>query len=226
MLTINGTDGWRAAHPGAVIGLLELAEVENNGPSPALDQLKRQIEAQLRQQYDGFDRKAFLALPVMAAYERYYRRFDNTYHVLLQLESLVLKGKNLPEVSPLVDANFAAEMDTLVLTAGHDADRLVEPVVIDTARPGDQMTQMSGKLKAMRVGDMLMSDRGGVCCSILYGQDHLSPITAATQHVLYVAYAPTGVGTAAVMGHLQQIEANIRLFAPQARLEQRKLLCA
>src|SRR5262245_24144930 len=60
----------------------------------------------------------------MAAYVRYYKRFSKTYHVQLQLESIVLKRKSLPSVSPLVDANFTAEVETLVLTAGHDAQKL------------------------------------------------------------------------------------------------------
>ncbi len=67
----------------------------------------------------------------MAAYERYYKRFDKTYHVQLQVESIVLKGKNLPDVSPLVDANFIAEIETFVLTAGHDVMQLQGSVCMD-----------------------------------------------------------------------------------------------
>ena len=45
----------------------------------------------------------------------------------LQLESIVLKAKSLPDVSPAVDANFMAEVETLILTAGHDVEMLAEP---------------------------------------------------------------------------------------------------
>jgi DNA/RNA-binding domain of Phe-tRNA-synthetase-like protein len=120
MLKINATDEWKAAHPGAQIGLLEISGVDNAQPAPALDQEKLAIEERLRERYAGFSRDDFLELPVMQAYHRYYRKFGYTYHVLLQLESVVHKGKSLPHVSPLVDANFAAELDTLILTAGHD----------------------------------------------------------------------------------------------------------
>ena len=117
MINISGTIEWSAAHPGAVIGLLEITGVENTLASPQLTQRKRQTEASLRKDYAGFSRQDLLAMPVMAAYEKYYKRFDKTYHVLLQVESIVLRAKNLPEVSPLVDANFAAEVDTFVVTA-------------------------------------------------------------------------------------------------------------
>ena len=143
MLSITTTADWRSSHPGAIIGLLELTGVANDSSSPALDEQKRSAEAHLRERYHGFTRPDFLVLPVMAAYDRYYNRFDKTYHVLLQVESIVLKGKNLPTVSPLVDANFIAEVETLVLTAGHDVERLVGPIIVDVARPGEQMTQMS-----------------------------------------------------------------------------------
>src|SRR5260221_1598081 len=122
--SVSGTEGWRGAHPGAVIGLLELSGVENTRPSPALDVRKRETEAQLRERCKGFSRPDFRALPVMSAYEQYYKRFNKTYHVQLQVESIVLKGKSLPKVSPLVDANFVAEVETLVLTAGHDVAKL------------------------------------------------------------------------------------------------------
>lgn len=226
MLSITGTAEWRLAHPGAVIGLLELWGVENTLPSPALNQIKRETEAHLRKAYAGYTRKEFLALPVMAAYEQYYRRFDKTYHVLLQLESLVLKGKDLPDVSPLVDANFTAEVETLVLTAGHDVAKLVEPVVIDISRPGDELAPMHGAAKPIRPGDMLMRAAGGVSCTILYGQDNRSPITPETRQVLYVAYVPPGVPEEAVEAQLSQIEQNVRLFAPQALVEHRRLLRA
>ncbi len=198
--------------------------MHNDLPSPELNERKRQVEARLRRDCAAFTRPDFLALPVMAAYESYYKRFGKTYHVLLQVESIALKGKNLPDVSPLVDANFTAEVDTLALTAGHDAGRLAGPLQIDVAGPGDQITTMRGEIKPVPSGDMLMRDRGGVCCSILYGQDDRSPITPATRHVLYVVYAPGGVPAQAVWEQLRRIEAHVRLFSPQAALEQSRLL--
>lgn len=224
MVEITATEAWRMAHPGAMIGLLEISGVDNRHSSTVLDAYKRATEAQLRERYGGFTRPDFLALPLMAAYEQYYKRFNKTYHVQLQVESIVLKGKSLPAVSPLVDANFTAEVATFVLTAGHDVARLQEPVVIDVSREGDVLTQLTGATKPIRAGDMVMRDAGGVSCTILYGQDNRSPITPETTHVLYVAYAPVGIAAADVTQQLAQIETYIRLFAPQATVEQSRLL--
>jgi DNA/RNA-binding domain of Phe-tRNA-synthetase-like protein len=220
MLTITVTDAWKEAHPDGKIGLLEISGVDNTVPAPMLEQEKRANEERLREKYADFSRDDFLKLPVMGAYHRYYRKFGYTYHVLLQLESVVFKGKYLPKVSPLVDANFAAELDTLILTAGHDVAQLETPVLIDVAREEDKITQMSGVQKDVPVGDMLMRDAQGVACTILRGQDNRSPISKATTHVLYVSYAPEGITEAQVQMQLDRMEKYVRMFAPACVVEQ------
>jgi DNA/RNA-binding domain of Phe-tRNA-synthetase-like protein len=224
ILSISATNEWTTTHPGALIGLLELSGVENRQPSLPLNDRKRETEERLRNAYQRFTRQDFLLLPIIAAYERYYKQFKKTYHVQLQVESIVLKGKNLPNISPLVDSNFIAEVETFVLTAGHDAERLDGSIVLDVSREGDLLTQMNGTSKPMYPGDMVMRDGSGVSCSIIYGQDNRSPITSATTHVLYVAYAPPGVPAENVEAQLSKIEENIRLFGPRAVLEQHRLV--
>jgi DNA/RNA-binding domain of Phe-tRNA-synthetase-like protein len=226
MLSITETSQWRVHHPGAAIGLLELSGVDNTQAAPQLDGRKREIEAHLRRRYRDYTRQDFLALPVMAAYRQYYKRFDKTYHVQLQVESIVLKGKNLPNVSPMVDANFMAEMETFVLAAGHDVTRLQEPVLIDVSQVGDQIRQMSGENKTMAAGDMVMRDAEGVSCSIIYGQDNRSPISPATTRVLYVVYAPEGVPVDVVNAHLGKIEEHVRIVSPHAMVEQQRVITA
>ena len=224
MLEISATTEWRRSHPRAIIGLLEVSGIENAHPSPELNQRKRETELRLRGRFKGYSRTDFLSLPVIMAYHQYYKRFGKTYHVLLQLESIVLKGKTLPSVSPAVDANFLAEVDTLVLTAAHDVPNLDEPVSIDVARGADFITQMKGECKTIPVGDMIMRDAKGVCCSIIYGQDDRSPVSPGTTRVLYVAYAPAGIPADLVDAQLKAIEGNIRLFSQSAKVEQRRLL--
>jgi len=226
MVLISGTDEWKNAHSAAVIGLLEFSGVENGHGSLLLDNRKRKIEAELVERYREFSRQELMALPVMSAYKRYYKRFKKTYHVQLQVESIAQKGKKLPNVSPLVDANFMAEVETFVLTAGHDVIKLQGPIYIDVSREGDHITEMNGANKPIRVGDMVMRDADGVSCSILYGQDNRSQIVPETDQVLYVAYAPSGVFAGVVESQLQKIEENVRLFSPIAFVEQNRLLLA
>jgi DNA/RNA-binding domain of Phe-tRNA-synthetase-like protein len=220
MIPIEATQAWKAAYPEGAIGLLEVANVDNRAAAPELEARKRAIEQALREKYAGFNRAQFAALPVLRDYVRYYKRFDKTYHVLQQLESVALKGKALPSVSPLVDANFAAELETLVLTAAHDAARLESPVVIDVSGAADTMTQMSGTTKTLPAGDMVMRDADGVSCSILYGQDQRSPVSADTTRALYVAYGPPGVSENDLRRQLDAVLSHLRTFAPGCAVEQ------
>jgi DNA/RNA-binding domain of Phe-tRNA-synthetase-like protein len=226
MISISATNKWKITHPEAVTGLLELSGVDNTQKCVPLNERKREIEAQLREKYGAFTRQELVALPVMAAYKQYYSRFKKTYHVQLQVESIVQKGRKLPNVSPLVDANFVAEMETFILTAGHDVEKLKEPIIIDISKDGDFITQMNGEHKPIRTGDMIMRDADGVSCSIIYGQDNRSFISPETSHALYVAYIPEGIPEDVAMTQLEKTEEYIRLFSPNAILEQRRLLKA
>ena len=117
----------------------------------------------------------------------------------------MLHGKGLPTVSPLVDSNFLAEMETFVLTAGHDVEELYEPILIDVSREGEPITQMSGKSKAIYSEDMIMRDAKGISYSIIYVQDNRSPISSATTQVLYVSCAPPDVSAESANTQLQRI---------------------
>ena len=201
------------------MGVVLLGNVDNTKRETPLDQKKQEVEATLREKYSKFSRADLLELEVLKAYRNYYRHFNKTYHVQLQLESVVHKGKPLPNVSPLVDANFTAELNTLILTAGHDADLLRNFVRIDVTQVGDEFTQMNGALKSLKPGDMMMSDADGIVCTIIYGQNQRTPISPKTRRAFYVAYAPPGVPATAVSEQLDSVRDNVLLFAPEAETE-------
>ena len=226
MVQIEATDRWRETFPGGHVGVLLVGNVDNTASGAALDERKRAVESRLRHKYGDFSRADLLELPILQAYRDYYKQFDKTYHVQLQLESVVHKGKKLPAVSPLVDANFAAELETLVLTAGHDAGLLVDPVTIDGTRGGESFTQLTGRVSTLKPDDMMMSDGGGIVCTILYGQDRRTAISRSTRRALYVAYAPAGVPLGAVQQQLDAIRDNVRLFAPEVVTERMEIFAA
>jgi DNA/RNA-binding domain of Phe-tRNA-synthetase-like protein len=219
MVDIHFDPKWSATFPGAQIGLLLIGKVDNARRPTPLEDHKRRIEASLRAKYAAYDRPALLGTAVLGAYRDYYKTFNKTYHVLLQLESIVFKGKTLPRVNPLVDANFAAEMETLLLSAGHDADRLAWPVTIDASEGTETFVQMNGSRKTIKARDMIMKDQKEVVCTVIYGQDQRTPISPETRRALYVTYVPSGIDRSVVDRHLETIQTNIRLFAPAAAVE-------
>ena len=218
-MEIQVSQEWYTTFPGAHIGVLLMGNVDNSKGSALLDQEKNSLETRLHQKFAGFSRNEFSNINVISAYRNYYKKFKKSYHVQLQIESIVLKHMALPNVSPLVNANFMAEMDTLVLTAGHDADLLIHPVRIDVTKEDDAFVQMNGKPTQPKPGDMMMSDNLGIVCTIIYGQDQRTPISHATRRALYVAYAPFGVAKEKVEEQLDLIKKYVILVEPKAIVE-------
>lgn len=217
-MDISFSDAWKRTFVGAHIGILRVTNVDNTQTSPMLTAYKHALEGRLRERYGNMSRADLYTLPVLQAYRNYYQSFGNTYHVQLQLESIVHKNKSLPEVNPLVDVNFAAELDTLILTAGHDADTLEPPLTIDVTGAGETFTQLTGKTRTLKSGDMMMRDARGVVCTILYGQDQRTALSRGTRHALYVAYAPPGIPEAVVRKQLETLRELVTALAADTTL--------
>ena len=211
-------EAWKTTYPGAVVGILAMRDVANPKRHPALDERKKELENQLRSCFAGYDRAALKTLPTLRAYNAYYKRYKKTYHVQLQLESVVFKGKSLPHVAALVEAMFMAELKNLLLTAGHDLEALQKPIRIDVAEGSERYIGINGQEQKLKRGDMMIVDGQGIISSVLYGPDRRTRITRETRQVLFTVYAPPGIGEQAVDEHLRDIQANVLLVAPEARV--------
>ncbi len=220
------SDAWKVAFPDAHAGILVMHGVANPSHHPALDAQKQLLQDQLRARFAGQDRNAIASLPAIQAYTAYYKPFKKTYHVQLQLESVVFKDKPLPGVAALVEAMFMAEVKNLLLTAGHDLDTLRLPTTLDVAAGYERYILLRGQEQALKAGDMYMADQAGVTSSVLYGPDQRTQITADTRNVLFAVYAPPGIEAQAVHQHLQDIRQNVLLVSPEARVERLEVLGA
>ena len=213
------TSRWRSTYPEAHAGVLVMRAVSNPIHHPELESQKAALEQELRKQFAGMDRAAIASHPTLRAYAEYYRQFKKTYHIQLQLESIVLKGKSIPSVAALVEAMFMAEMKDMLLTAGHDLDVIQLPLSLDVAMGTEQYTLLRGEQQTLKAGDMMISDQVGVISSIVHGPDQRTQITPGTQNVIFTVYAPPGIHEQHVAQHLQGIKENVLLFAPQAQVE-------
>jgi len=183
-----------------------------------LERHKANLESELRERYAGLDRAGLLQNPTLKAYDEHYRRFKKTYHVQLQLESILFKGRSIPAVAALVEAMFMAEMDTLLLTAGHDLDTVRLPLTLDAATGKESYILLRGEPQTPKAGDMLIRDREGIVSNIVYGPDQRTQINAQTRNAVFTVYAPEGISPEAIETHLAEIQANVQLIAPAARV--------
>ena len=172
---------WKATYPNAHAGVLVMREVINPPHHAELEKRKSALEEELRSRFAGQDRAALLSHPILQAYDAYYRQFKKTYHVQLQLESILFKGKSIPSVAALVEAMFMAEVDTMLLTAGHDLDALHLPLTLDAAQGTESYTLLRGELQIPKANDMMIRDGEGIISSIIYGPDQRTQITVQTR---------------------------------------------
>ena len=219
-------DAWRKTYPGASVGILALDGVVNPPERPALTEHVHRLEEDLRRRWAGATRADLNQLPEFEAYRGYYRRFGKTYHVQLQFESVVLKGRPLRSTGSLVLAMFAAELRNRLLTAGHDLARIEGGLSIDVAQGGERYVGLGGRDLALQPGDMYIRDEAGIISSVLYGPDERTQITPHTRQALFCVYAPAGIPPEAVESHLADIAGNVRLIAPQASIVQQQVYAA
>ena len=97
------TSAWKSSFPNAHAGILVMRNASNPAHHAELEKIKSELEEGLRDQFAGQDRAEIASHPVLKVYGEYYKRFKKTYHVQLQLESIVLKGKSIPSVASLVE---------------------------------------------------------------------------------------------------------------------------
>lgn len=218
-LQVVVTDAWRATFPEARAGMLLLDGV-SNGPAPRALQVEvHRIEAELRERFERGDRASLEALPTIQAYQRHYRAFGQTYHVLRQLVSVAIRGEAVSSPSALVQAMFAAELHSQLLTAGHDADALQWPVTLDVSRAGDEFIGLGGKQHVLRPGDMLMRDAAGIISAVIYGPDDRTRLVDnQTRRALFATYAPAGISTHQVLDHLEELAGLVGVTAPEAQV--------
>lgn len=213
------SEEWKSAYPTARAGILVMRNVANPARHPALDQQKADLETRLRSQFSGYDRAKLTEIPVFQAYNKYFKRFKKTYHVQLQLESVVFKGKSIPNVAGLVEAMFMAELKNMLLTAGHDLEALQLPVTLNVAKGDERYVMINGQEQTLKPGDMMMTDGSGVISSVLYGPDQRTRIMPSTEKVLFMAYVPPGIEEQIVYDHLRDIQANVMTVTPSAQID-------
>lgn len=215
----NVTSTWKSSFPNAHAGVLVMRNASNPAHHAELEKQKMELEEQLRSQFSGQDRAAIASHPVLQVYGEYYKHFKKTYHVQLQLESIVLKGKSIPTVASLVECMFMAEVKNMLLTAGHDLDTLELPLTLDVTKGTESYVLLRGETQTIKAGDMMISDQMGIISNIIYGPDQRTQITASTRNVVFTVYSPAGIDKRLITSHLQDMRDYVMVIAPEARME-------
>ena len=207
---------WKEIFPEACIGLLVIKNAPNQKDHPDLKSAKEKLEADLRSKYGAMDRKLLRETPVFAAYDGFYRSFKKSYHVQLQLESVVFKNKPIFSPSALVACMFMAEMETGLLTAAHDLTALELPLVADAAVGLETYLRLDGSEQTLKKGDMYIQYQESILSSVIYGPDQRTQVRLDTDQAVFTTYGPQGISKDQVREQLEILESFINVFSPNA----------
>jgi hypothetical protein len=222
MLDVRLAAGVGEAFAAWTIGLMEMDGLGARGGAsaqpPDLEAYVRHVEEGLKERFGGMPRKELAATRPLDAYAAHFAARGKAYPVLLQAEAVASRGRRLEMPDPLVQAMFAAELDCLLLVAGHDLDKLEAPLELAAADGARAMPTLGGAEKVPPAGDLVMRDARGIVASVLLGPDSRTSMTEATARALFVIYAPPGIGAAEADDGLERVAAAVALACPGCRV--------
>lgn len=200
-----------------------MKNVRNFQSYEELENKKQKLQNFLRSKFSEYTRKDFKNIETMKIYVDYYKKFKKSYHVLLQLESVVLKNKSIPDVSPLVETMFMAELKNLLLTASHDVKYVDFPVKLDVSKGNEEFLTISNKTQQLYANDLFCADQKEIISDIVYGPDLNTRIRQDTVEVMHFVYGLPGIEEKEVMKHLMDIKEYTEIFSPEAEIELMKV---
>lgn len=179
-------------HEATIMGMLEV-HLLGRAASERWEQLKAHELERFRSRWTEYQRKEALRAQPLACYADYYRQFGKTYPVLLQMESVLLKGRGIRATSLGVETMFLAEVCHGLLVAGHDRARLGGQYTLDVATGGESFVNVSGQTRILKRGDLYLRDGNVILSSVLEGQDRETSLCSQSQQLLYCVYGVAGV---------------------------------
>lgn len=216
---IQISERFNQIYPDSHIGIIIAKNVKNQRSNQNLNNEKIKLEEFLKEKYSDYTRESLKEILEIKVYNDYYKQFKKTYHVQLQLESIIFKGKSIPAVDSIVESMFMAELKNLLLTAVHDYDHLKLPLIADVSEGNENYTLFNGMDQILKKGDMFIKDNNGIISSIVYGPDKRTQVKNDTKNTCYTVYAPKGISKECIMNHLNDMKNYILIFSPETKIE-------
>ena len=167
----------------------------------------------LSQRFADYDRKAVFG---ENPYFRFFKKFKKTYPVMLQLESVLLKGRPFPNFNAVAEVPFLLELTTQVLSGAHDLDRVKGEMELFLGTEKTPFLGMRGEWMHTYPGDFCARDDGGIIFSLIAGADARTCAQTDTRRVLYPIFGTPELPEAVISAAMDTLCGYIRVLAPDA----------
>lgn len=172
--------------------------------------------AALRESYADYDRKAVFG---DNPYVRFFKKFKKTYPVMMQFESILLKGRPFPEFNPVTEVAFLMEIMTHLLSGTHDADQIQGNVALFSGTRKEEFPGMRGTPFHTYPGDFCGRDGEGIIFSLIAGADERTCARQDSRHVVYPVFGTPELPLDVIKTGVDTLMRYIGILAPDARIE-------
>jgi len=170
----------------------------------------------LVERYPTYERKAVFG---ENPYVRFFKKFKKTYPVMMQFESVLLKGKPFPDFNPIAEVPFLMELVTHVLSGGHDAEQIKGPVTLFLGVDKEEFPGLRGVPFHTYPGDFCGRDEEGIIFSLIAGADARTCARLNSRHVLYPVFGTPDLSDDIIQHAMDVLIRYIRILAPDARID-------
>jgi len=147
-------------YPDLAIGVVIAHNIANRKSDTTLEQFKRESENKLRNSEWTTERLS--ENPYISSWREIYRSFGiNPKKYLPTAEALikrVLKGSSLPQISIIVDAYLAVELEYFLPIGGYDLDTIKGDIVLRFSPGNELFTPIGGGSQETNLNDVVYSD--------------------------------------------------------------------
>lgn len=182
----------------------------------ALRALEETELAALKADYADYDRKAVFGED---PYVRFFKKFKKTYPVMMQFESFLLKGRPFPQVNPVTEVPFLAELKTHRLLGTHDADAVRGTLRLFSGTEKAPFTGLRGEEVHTYPNDVCGRDDGGIIFSMISGADDRTCARPESRHVFYPVFGTPELPAEEIARQQELLKRYVLTLAPTARIE-------
>lgn len=189
----------KSVYPDLKVSIFEVRTKNKLELNQILIKKKIELENTIRENYKDTER-----LDRIIRYNSFYKKFDSKVPMEFQIKS-VIENRGIPLVNPAVTCMFMAELKNIILTAGHDLDKLGKKIEVFCSDGKEEYIKINGKQQRLKKDDIFASDDEGIISSVLFGPDSRTKITEQTKNFMFMCYCPFEISENEVRNHMQDI---------------------